>query len=290
MKLGAQLAVACFLVGTSALHAQPTIVERDASFSRTSSSWDDSPEAHLLGVSSDLGLDHLYETGWWYRVAGDPYESAFPAPSGGYVQNATWMVTSYWWDVHSRGLFGAFERVSIGSDPLREPSGTVFFGLYIENASDKTSLEIEIFHMADLDINGSSGDSARLVEWRSPGIIQVNDSSGDFAQYVARQPQATGYYVSPYGATGTGSELSNASKSSFTDTGLPFGPGDFTAGWQFSLSVPPGGIGYVEVGLSVNAPFNCDTFWSGVFCDGFESGDFSPWSFAAAPLTSGPCR
>jgi hypothetical protein len=258
--------------------AQGTITAGDAEFTRGASPWDTSPAADLRGVSTPLTQDHLFETGWWYRVAGDPQEFSFPTPDAqSYVGDAS---TATWSDVAARGLFSAVETsLVVTTEPVYGfPSGYVRMQLAITNLSAATPLELDLFHFADFDVDGPSNDSAALVEWGPAGNIEILDPSGNFAQYLAAGDWA-GYLVTPFGGNDVAAQLSDAAITDFGNTGLPFPPADFVGGWQYSLTVPPGEAVSVQVFLMLNASGSClDLF--GVFCDGFPSGDTALWSLA----------
>lgn len=270
-------AALAFVTALPAL-AQGTISLDAVQFVRTSSSWDGSPAADLRGVSTPLTDDHLYEFGWWFRVPGDSQETAFPLPDTQQYLGDHSLHT--WNDVGGRGLFSAEEHATIytlGSGP---PHAIVSVTLYVHNLSDVNPLPLEIFALADFDLQPTAAnDTARLVEWTPDRILQLNDTGSSFAQYIAiRQPgQTTHHLVRPFGATDVGAVLSDAAVTDFDDSGAPFGPADFTAGWQLTMPLGPNGIDSARISLNVNRSYNC-LGYSGVFCDGLERGDTSIWS------------
>ena len=68
----------------------------------------------------------------------------------------------------------------------------------------------------------------------------------------------------------------------FDNTGLPFGPGDITAGFEFPITLPPSGSTILRVNLSSGfLEARCNNIL-GVYCDGFEVGSTALWS-AVAP-------
>ncbi len=271
------------LIAASPALAQGTISSGDVQFVRTASSWDSSPEANLRGVSLPLTDDHLYEFGWWYRVVGDTQETPFPFPdSQSYNVDRSDLV---WDDVGGRGLFSANESAGIDTD-LGEIAAAVYVWLELHNLSAVSPLSLEIFNLADFDLQPTAtNDTARLVEWTPIGILQLNDAGGNFAQYVATRQFGwpIHFLVRPFGANDVGALLSDAAITNFDDSGTPFGPGDFTAGWQFSITIAPGATANLAIDLDVNRRYNCSrTAGNGLFCDGLELGNTSIWS-AAVP-------
>lgn len=233
------------LAGATVAQAQGTITDAPATFVRNTGAFSNSPSANFTGVSATLSQDHLFETGWWFRVTGDTQETFFPVPT---TQNYTGaMSTNDWTDVGARGLFDAQERVLVKN--VGGPSGFARMTMKITNRSAVNPLTIEIFHLADIDLAGSTNDSAVLLARNNH--LRVTDPSGNVAEY--RGVGANAYLVRPFGATDIGAVLGDTAVTNFDNTGLPFGPGDFTGGYQWSLTIPPNGDRSVTVILSVNA-------------------------------------
>lgn len=266
------------LVTASPVLAQGTLTLNSIQFVRNSACWSTSPSTDLVGVSLPLTEDHLFEVGWWFRVAGDNQETVFPVPdTQQYLGNHS---STFWNDVGGRGLFYAEEWAQLFDYGSGSPTGSVSLTLTVTNMSGVNPLTLDIFNMADIDVQPNTGnDTARLVEWTPIRILQINDSAGNFAQYAAlRNSAITNHYlVRPFSATDVGAVLADAAVTNFDDSGTPFGPGDFTAGWQFAMTLPPGGSRSASLHLSVNVSSNCYSA-SGIFCDGLERGNPSLWS------------
>lgn len=261
--------------------AQGETTAGDVTFRRTLTPFDATPTADLIGVGSAPADDFLFETGWWFRVAGDTQEFPLPQPdSQNYVGNESLIA---WDDVAGRGLFAATEiTILLDLAPqIGAPGGFVQMSLTVENLSAVEPLALDIFHFADFDVRPDFGnDSARLAQWSPNGLIELSDSGSQRAAYSG-SPGWSGYLVAPLGAGDVPALLSDAAITEFDNTGLPFGPADFTGGWQFSLLLPPSGSETVTVLLLVNDSFYCDSP-IGVYCDGFESASTAIWS-AVAP-------
>jgi len=225
-------------------HAQGTITDPPATFVLGASPFDASPDGNLTGVSSTLAQDHLFETGWWYRIQGDPAEKFFPAPTTQtYLGNTA---TLGWTDVDGRGFDAevVYEVVNKAG-----PSGYVTGRLTVANPGPGP-IAIDIFHMLDFDIQPTAGNDSATVVTASDHIA-ITDPGGNTARY--RGAGANAFLVRPFGATDLGSVLADAAVTNFDDTGLPFGPGDFTAGFQWTtVSIPAGGQQSYTVVLAVN--------------------------------------
>lgn len=245
---------------TTALHAQGTIVDAPATFVRGASPFDASPDANFTGVSNPATQDHLFETGWWFRIAGDTQETFFPVPTTqAYVGNIS---TLDWTNVGGRGLFSAREVSNVGNGGL--PSGIVEMVMTITNIG-MSDLQIDMFHMVDIDIQLTAGnDTAAIQASDISKWMLLRDAGVNTAQYVGEG--ASAYLVRPFGATDVATVLSNTVVDNFDNSGLPFGPGDFTAGMQWSaVNIPVAQSRSFRVYLLVNVPFP-----NLLFAHGFE--------------------
>jgi len=266
----------CALSAPASAQTGGTITHYDALFVRTTSSFDATPEAQLKGVSSPLTQNNLFEHGWWFRVAGDAAESRLGIPDSEVYDGDRSTIT--WNDVGGRGLFSAQEIVMVRDPGLSGPAigGYIATSLDLTNLSTTTPLTVSVFHLADLDVAGSTNDSAALVEY--PHLIQISDPSGNYGQYWSA-PEAT-YIVRPFGATSVREILNDGSATTFDNSGLPFAAGDITLGCQVDLVIPQTSDRGMTVFISVNSPLWCSTVYGGVFCDGFESAGSGFWSLA----------
>ena len=272
------LLVLSSFAGAAPLAGQGEIVYNDAVFRRTATPFDETPTGDLVGVSPVPTADHLFETGWWFRIDGDPREYPFPVPtSQSYVGDTSILA---WTDVAGRGLFDAEETSEVydGGFPHQADLGSVYVELLISNRSDTEPLAIHLFHFADLDLQPAfNDDSVQFAEWTVfSRIFELTDPGASFSHYQALQ--ASAYLVRPYGATDVAAVLSDADVDDFDDSGLPFGPGDMTAGYQFSWELGPGGQGTAYILLGVNWNVRCLSSNVGLLCDGFEIGNASLWS------------
>ena len=231
VPLACVLGFVAVLLAAGAAHAQETINDGPASFSLGADHFIDA-SADLTGVSATLTSDFLFAEGWWYRVAGDEAETFLPEPDGQDFAGTTATLT--WSDIDGRGLFRAVETITISN--TGGPSGRVTLSLAITNLSDGDPLAIDVFHMADIDVAGSLDDTAVL---KAGGVIGITDGANG-AEYFA--PDSSAFLVTPSGDTGVSSVLFNAAADDFTNTGLPFGPGDVTAGFQWKAGeIAPSG-------------------------------------------------
>lgn len=285
-RLGFTLVSCCVLSAPIFAQTGGTISAGDVQFVRTPSSFDATPAADFIGLTSNLLRDHLYEHGWWFRVIGDSAETRLGVPDSEiYAGNVS---TITWNDVAGRGLFSAEEYSAVwdpGSVGVGD-GGYLMSSLTVTNLSPGP-LTMNVFHLADIDLDGAPLDSAALVEY--PFLIQVSDPGGNFAHYVPG-PQnwnQTHYLVRPFGVTSVREMLNDGNLTDFDDTGLPFAAGDIGIGLQRrTFTTPPGYTSNVIFTLAVDSTLWCGEFYEGlgIFCDGLETADSRYWS-AVAPFS-----
>ncbi len=248
--------VACFaftlFVPAAVARAQGTITDPPASFVLSASAFDNTPSANFTGVSATLTQDHLFETGWWYRIQGDAAETPFPTPTTqSYVGN---VATLGWTDVNGRGFNAQLVYTVVNSGG---PSGYVIGQLTITNPGG-LALDIDVFNMVDVDLQPTAGDdSATLVTGNN--WIHLTDPGGAVAEY--RGAGANAFLVRDYNGTRVGTVLGDGAVSNFDNSGLPFGPGDFTGGFQWTtVTILPAGQRTYSMALAVNttAPLLAD--------------------------------
>ena len=239
------------LAGAGGACAQPaqggTISDPPATFVRRVAGYGAAPVADFKGVSADLAANHLFETGWWYRIAGGTKEKFFPTPNQEDYVGDTSTVT---WNA-IEGVFRAVETnvVTNGGGP----SGQVIFSLTLTNLSAATPLSIDVFNMTDFDLGGTSeADQADLLSANQ--LMRVTDGV-NVAQYGGEGADA--FLVLAYqGSSGlpdVRARLNDAIVDNFDNSGLPFPAGDFTGGFQWDTTeIPPGGSATFVAGFAVN--------------------------------------
>lgn len=211
-----------------------TLTDQAVSLVYTSGHWSSAPNASLYGT--ETGVNPLFRSGWWYRVVGvDTREYPFPPPDSE-VYGADGRLVATWNNVDGKG-FTARETTWVFDE--EGPSGGFTSEVFVDWGTNPAPHEIALFHLLDVDVAGSfAGDSAAL---RGPGYIKITDGSSTVRyRGYGGQPH---YLVAPYDNLYGGDvkrRLNDALVDDFGDTGLPFGPGDVTAGMQFRAYTPYG--------------------------------------------------
>lgn len=183
-------------------------------------------------------VDHLFQNWWWYRVAGSSREFAFSnfvsQSGGGSNQTLTYS------EVEGVRAVLTFSIQDQGVGAIVEQR------MVVTNMNTAGNMELELFNYADFDVGGTAGgDSADLM---APERMRITDGA-NFAEFQG--VASTAYQVTSF-ATLRGL-LSNASVDNLNNTGLPFGPGDWTGAFQWSsIMLAPGQSFTVVERLSVN--------------------------------------
>jgi hypothetical protein len=213
--------------------------------------WDYQEATYDSGPSVDFevptGQDHMFESGWFFRLAGDSQESVFNAStSESHVGNVS---TITWSNVNGRNFSAQVVTTVTDQAGGTGAAGLAAHVLTLTNNSGG-ALTFHIFHMADFDLNPIvANDSASLVNPTCMRLTHVSD--GDFGDYQAIG--ASAYYVAPFGSTDAGAVLGNTDLTNFSNTGLPFGPGDFTGAFQWApVNVPNGASATFTVNQAIN--------------------------------------
>ena len=151
-----------------------TVSDGDVTFGYTANfntSFGNTVDTRFTGAAAG---DLTWESWWFFRVSGDPRESAFGTPDaedyslrGGSVGQLDWA------DPGGAGLFSAilsFQAIDTGVN-----TGVLFQNMSITNTG-AAPLTIDLFHYTDLDLAGSFGGDSASVLPNVDGIeISVTD-------------------------------------------------------------------------------------------------------------------
>ncbi len=167
--------------------------------------------------------DHLFQQYWWYRVQGDSQETEFVnASSWSYSGNTATLTFS------TPQFDAVMQFVVLG---VRNGLGVLTSTLTVFNTS-ADPLTLNLYNYADLDMNNSAGnDSADL---NGVNIIRVTD--GGNTGWRANYEGTDAFQVASFAALR--GMLTDPNADDLNNTGLPFGPGDWTGAfqWQFNIS------------------------------------------------------
>jgi hypothetical protein len=193
-------------------------------------------------VNGATGLDHVFETWWWFRVEGDTREFALNNAAGtvaaGNTATTTWNMAGA-----AGGSPYAFSAVlTYTVTDTGENLGQVAQSMVITNTGSD-AITLNLFQYTDFDVNGTaSTDSA------TGGLDGITISDGPFT-ILYQGVGASAYQVTTF-ATLRGL-LTNTTVDNLNNTGLPFGPGDFTGGFQWTLTLGAGESTTVMASMAV---------------------------------------
>lgn len=225
------IAIAAPLALAAAALAQPgtggSITSNNASYTQgnvpTSATTPSGPTLGSFTIGGAGNPNHYFESWWWGRVASDTRELALANASA-----SNWGGSSG--VVNFDTLPSQYGRVALTYQVLGFGTG----GTLIESATliNTTSAPItwNLFHYLDLDLGGTSGgDSATL---NGPNSIRVSDGP-----WIANYEGSGTYEVGAF--PGVRNLLTDADIDNFTSSGLPFGPADWSGGYQWSITLQP---------------------------------------------------
>ncbi|MDX2147787.1 MAG: hypothetical protein SFZ23_09725 [Planctomycetota bacterium] len=205
-----------------------TITDGDSSFSLGEYTGDGSGTGPLSDFSVDAGAsntDHLFQTWWWFRLAGDARETAFSgATSWSYSGNIARLTYTY------PQFRATIQFVVTGVE-----SGLGFLTQTVTLVNTTNApLMINLFNYQDLDMAETSSNDA--ADQSGVNIISVNDTASDWrAEYEG----TNAFQVASF--DNIREFLSDGNLDNLNGTGLPFGPGDWTGAYQWSFTLNPRG-------------------------------------------------
>ncbi|HKQ48465.1 MAG TPA: hypothetical protein VJZ71_10380 [Phycisphaerae bacterium] len=202
-----------------------------------------------------IGTDHLAAQGFWYRIEGDASESLFSVPNNEvYISNGA---TITWNNVNGQNFAAS---LSTFITEVQSGEARVQIEMIITNNTG-AAFTFHLFHMADIDLQPTSNnDTAVLVH--ANDYMRLTDLSGsNAAEY--RALGASAYLVRPFNGPSVLDELIDGAVDNFVNSGLPFGPDDFTGGFQWTRTIPAGSKSVFAVLLTINTPA---TFFDGSCC------------------------
>lgn len=212
----------------------------------------DSPGANGSDGPLTVGANNtMFKTNWYFRVGGATQENRFGVPDTATISGDTAVLT---YSSLGGGAFSAELEVTV--DEPSAGQGTQYSTMSVTNLGG-SPITIDLFNYTDIDAGGSFGnDSATDASAGGNIIIEVVDG-GSTIQIGGEA--ASAYQVNEWSTSTTSLpqtiEDTDPSVTNLDNSGLPFGPGDFTSTVQWSgLSVAPGATVSVRHGIAENTP------------------------------------
>lgn len=224
--------------------AQTSVTDNGATFSITLGAATDSWGANLNTPAP--GNDQVFEWGLVYRVAGDAGQTILNAPDSAVPTGN--QIAASWADAGARGL------VSIDVDWTLTGSngGTSAFLTADITATNLTGapLDLTLIHYLDLDLQPSIGDDSAVMVPNN--VIRVTDPGTNTIDFEAVNPDA--FEVRTFGGALDAAIHNTAAVIDLNNTGLPFGPADFTGAFQWNDTIPAMGSVVRKARVGVNNP------------------------------------
>jgi len=172
-------------------------------------------------VTGPGGTDHLIQSWWWFRVNGvDQRENSLYNSSGTIIKEDT-ALTAFSFASIDVNLYTAVHDTGIGT-------GTLTSAVEVLNTT-AAPLSVEVFNYADLDVNGTSENTATLIDKYTMEISAGGWTANYFGFHSNWQ---AGTYPD------VRNMLTNTSVDNFNSSGLPLN-GNFTGGRQSSIELEP---------------------------------------------------
>lgn len=202
----------------------------------------------------DSTTDHLFENWWWYRVnsavGNDTKENQFglPADSQSYVGNVATLGWSFSID-DPRGGIDIFDaRLRVQLNDGGSPGEAIVMQEMLITNTGTGSLSISIFNFADFDVSGSFGNDSATI---SGDTMTITDgTTSDYIEFFGLDADAFQAQAFP----GLGNALDDGGITNLNNSGLPFGPGDFTGAFQWDITLAAGDQTTIIEGISANMP------------------------------------
>lgn len=183
--------------------------------------------------------DHLFQNWWWYRVGNGTREHAFSnfvSQSSGGANNHTLNYAEV--DGVSASINYVIQDPGVGAIVTQR--------VVLTNTSTAGPQTVNLFNYADFDVGGTAGSDSAVMT--GANLMRITDVGGSFAEFEG--VGASAFQVTGFATLRT--LLSNAVVDNLNNTGLPFGPGDWTGAFQWSFTLNPGESVTVIERLSVN--------------------------------------
>ena len=191
--------------------------------------------------------DVLFHDWWYYRVNGDSREYAFPTPDFTTEFNGNKAILT-WLDVDGRGLFSA-QLIQVIDQP--NINGATLNNKFIFTNLSNQSIQLDMFHYIDFDVGVFISDEAMLLSDINYISLINNETSNTTNTAQMRAGGNLAYQVGNSGPVK--GLLVDDSLTALDNSGLPFGPADFSGVFQWSKFIPVSSSLIIEDSLAAGA-------------------------------------
>jgi hypothetical protein len=195
------------------------------------------------------GTENLFQNWFWYRGTGDTREYALSNQTF-FNQPATNLAQLQYSEPNGAGGSLIFDLTY----RLTSLSGTSAIVVIDVLITSRGANDAHFFPYIDYDLAGSFTNSATLQSFsRTGGAMQVTHTSGNFGWFEVQAPggDLTGWEITAFATTR--GKLTNTTVDNLSNSGSPFGPGDFTGAFQWSMQMSDGQQARLRVIKGINA-------------------------------------
>jgi len=237
--LKASRLLAVLLAASLSAQSAVTITDGNCTYSYSSYPTTRTSAAGLNNFTAN-GADHMYQNWWYYYLAPDTTGSAFNTSGGQMTATVAAdgrSVAFDWANVDGRNIAARLVNCVYSTGPS---TGITAQCLCITNNTGG-SITIYIYNYLDLDVAGSTSNvAAQDPNLPAGNHIVTNTTANRSLYYNALNFNA--YEVRAFAGLRT-SILAGSGGSFYqpTNTGLPFGPGDYTGCFFWCVTIPANG-------------------------------------------------
>lgn len=254
-RLVAAFALALLFVSPAAAQVGGTLTDSTATYIQAAAPSGESlasPASTSFRTESSAP-NQLFQNWWYYRVQGDTREYPFGTyarSAGGQIagsSNYTGNVATYNWTDTNASAVTRFTGTYISTlnHGAQVGTATLSQSFQITNPG-ATALTITLFNYADLDVNGANPND---TDTATGGVNAITDKDGPW-QVVHSAVGASAFQVSPF--SDIRDFLLDTAVNNLNNSGLPFGPGDYTGAFQWNLTIPAGQSTTVTSALAIS--------------------------------------
>lgn len=191
--------------------------------------------------SANGSADQLFQNWWWYRVNGVNAREFALSNMTSKVVSGNSMTLNY---AEPEG-FSTELRYTI----TNSAAGALVTGTAFITNTGSSALDMSFFNYMDFDMDGFGNDTATLVS-DNPSMLMLIGDSTDLINVEYRALDGVAYQVGDFPSVRN--LLTDANVNDLNNSGLPYGPGDFSAANQWSFVLNEGEQIAVQTSMVLN--------------------------------------
>ncbi len=182
------------------------------------------------------GTDHLFQNWWWFRAGGMTSERALANQVHGAVTSPNSASLIYHEAVEGHGTL-EFRFDYTVTETIPGTAGLVQIAYSIRNLMNQAT-ELNFFSYTDYDLNGTASDDQATIGGASNHRQRIFES-GFEAMVIASATSLSGWEIADF--ADIRNALTDGDIDDLANMTSPFGPGDYTGAFQWSVDLSPAG-------------------------------------------------